>query len=323
MKLVKVLAFLAIPIVMITNIGCQKDPTSTQANVGQRPSPPPPVNTAPKSFAGPDQVIFFPTNFCILNGNASDAENNIRAVLWRKVSGPPSFLIEHPNSIFTKLSDLEIGVYQFELTVTDSLGLFEKDTIKVIVNAATISPSSTTINAGADKIVHSPTNSTFLGGGLSGALTSNQTILWSKISGPSTFIIESPNSLRTKVSNLQMGVYQFEVRIQDNVGLIDKDTCSIIVGQLSNPSKEFLFTNQVWVQDGLLWGSAITIKNVYQNLPVGSVFRVYIRRDNSTDWVELEMDNYNSYYLTDLVNGNLSLWSSFDESDSPDIKLVF
>ena len=145
MKSIKALAFFAIAIVMITNIGCHKDdPTSTQANVGQPPPPPPPpptpppppprVNTAPKTFAGQDQLVFFPTNFCILNGNAYDAENNIRTILWSKVSGPSSFHIEHPDSVSTKLSNLEIGVYQFEITVTDSLGMFEKDTAKIIVN---------------------------------------------------------------------------------------------------------------------------------------------------------------------------------------------
>jgi len=141
MKSIKALAFFAVAILMIASIGCKK-PTSTQDNISQPPPPPPPpptppssrTNTAPQAFVASDQLVFFPTNFCILNGSAYDLENNIKSILWTKVSGPSSFHIEHADSVSTKLSDLTIGVYQFELTVTDSLGMFGKDTIKITVN---------------------------------------------------------------------------------------------------------------------------------------------------------------------------------------------
>jgi len=224
----------------------------------------------------------------------------------------------------TKLSNLEIGVYEFTLTVTDSLGLFGKDTVKVTVTAATISANATwTIKAGTDKLVYYPTNFTQLSANLSGGTINNQTILWSKVSGPSSFFIETPNSLGTKVTNLQIGIYRFEVRIWNNVGVLDKDTCTVIVGQLPDSPKEILFTNQVWVQDGLLWGSGITIKNVYQNLPAGSVFRVYIRKDNSVNWEELLMEDYNALYEFYLSKGDLYIYSNYDETDTPDIKLVY
>jgi len=150
MKLIKALAFFAITILMMANIGCKKDdPTSTQINISQPPPPPAPpssrTNTAPQPSAGADQLVFFPTNFCILKGNAYDVENNVRTILWSKVSGPSSFYIEHPDSVSTKLSDLAIGVYQFELTVTDSLGMFEKDTIKITVNQMPANTNELTI----------------------------------------------------------------------------------------------------------------------------------------------------------------------------------
>jgi hypothetical protein len=172
-----------------------------------------------------------------------------------------------------------------------------------------------------DKLVFYPTSFTNLSAGGS---TWNiiQTFSWSKVSGPSSFLIETPNSLKTKVSNLQIGVYQFQLFVQDAAGLTEKDTCTVIVGQLSATPNEVVLTNQAWSHD-LMWGSDITINNIYQYLPAGVVFRAYIRRDNSTNWEELIMDDYNSYYGTSLFNGNLSLWSTDDETDTPDIKLVY
>jgi hypothetical protein len=124
------------------------------------------------------------------------------------------------------------------------------------------------------------------------------------------------------VSNLQIGAYQFELFVQDAAGLTDRDTCTVIVGQLSATPNEFIFTNQVWGSQG--WGSGIGISNVYQSLPAGSVFRVFIKRDNSTNWEELIMDDYNSWYTFSLLDGDLNIFSYHEvESDTPDIKLVY
>jgi len=314
MKSIKAIAFFVIAISMIANIGCKKDPSSTQVNVTQ----PPLRNTAPRSNAGANQLLYFPINYCTLYGHGYDADNNIRTVLWSKISGPSSFLIEHPDSLTTKLSNLEVGVYQFSLTITDSMGLQGKDTINVTVDAAPTSALS--VNAGIDKLVFYPTNFTFLYGSTSGGF---QTISWSKISGPPSFFIETPNSIGTKVSNLQIGVYQFEIFFQGNAGLSKRDTCTVVVNQISDTPKEVLFKNQIWVQDGLLWGGEITIKNVYQDLPAGSVFKVYIKKGNSVNWEELLMEEYNSWYMLYLLNGDLHIYSNYDETGTPDVKLVY
>ena len=185
--------------------------------------------------------------------------------------------------------------------------------------ASGISPA---IRAGTDKLVFYPTNFTNLYGSLSTWGNIIQTISWSKISGPSSFLIETPNSLGTRVSNLQIGVYQFEVFLQDTAGLTDRDTCTVIVGQLSATPNEVIFTNQVWGPQG--WGSGIGISNVYQYLPAGSVFRAYIKRDNSINWEELTMDDYNSWYTFSVLDGDLNIFSYHEnESDTPDIKLVY
>ena len=194
--------------------------------------------------------------------------------------------------------------------------------VSVGVGGGGTSSNAPTANAGPDKLVYYPTNFANLYGSMSSGGNSIQAISWSRISGPSSFFIESPNSLGTKVSNLQIGVYQFEVFVQDNAGLADKDTCTVIVDRLSDAPTEVIFTNQVWGPQG--WGSGIIISNVYQSLPAGNVFRIYIKRDNSNNWEELIMDDYNSWYTFSLWDGDLHIFSYYEnESDTPDIKLVF
>ena len=47
---------------------------------------------------------------------------------------------------------------------------------------------------------------------------------WTKISGPSSFNIVNVNAVQTQVSNLTEGIYQFELKVTDAGGLIDRDT---------------------------------------------------------------------------------------------------
>jgi hypothetical protein len=101
------------------------------------PPNPPTSNTnkSPIAVAGPDQTITVPTDSILLDGSASnDPGGRITAWQWTKISGPSSFNIVNANSVQSPATNLAEGIYQFELTVTDSLGLFDKDTTTVTVN---------------------------------------------------------------------------------------------------------------------------------------------------------------------------------------------
>lgn len=75
-----------------------------------------------------------PGSSVTINGSgSSDPENNIISYQWAKISGPSSFSIMNANSIQAQAINLTQGIYQFELTVIDSLGLFDKDTTTVTV----------------------------------------------------------------------------------------------------------------------------------------------------------------------------------------------
>ncbi len=93
-------------------------------------------NRPPVANAGPDQTIFLPTNEVTLDGSGStDPNTNIKNYAWTKISGPASFNFINANAIQTGVNDLVEGIYQIELKVIDSVGLFSKDTVQVVVNS--------------------------------------------------------------------------------------------------------------------------------------------------------------------------------------------
>lgn len=102
---------------------------------------------------------------------------------------------------------------------------------------ATTYSSSTSVNAlpvanaGADRSIplswnYFPT--------LNGTLSSDPdgwiaAFKWSKVSGPSSYTLSSPNSGQTKAYNLVAGTYVFRVTVTDNKGATDTDDVTIIM----------------------------------------------------------------------------------------------
>ena len=84
--------------------------------------------------------------------------------------------------------------------------------------------------AGPDQVITLPADSVLLDGKQSsdpdGIISS---YLWTKISGPSSFLIVKPTDSLTKLKTLVVGTYQFELKVTDNGGLSAKDTMTVIV----------------------------------------------------------------------------------------------
>ena len=189
----------------------------------------PAANIPPTANAGSDQVITLPINSVILSGSGTDSDGSISSYSWTKISGPSSFSIKNSSSAASQVSGLAQGVYQFELKVTDDKGAIGKDTIQITVNAAkNISPKA---NAGLNQSITLPTNSIILNGS---GVDSDGTIaayLWTKISGPSAYIIANPSLAASEVSGLVEGVYQFELKVTDDKGAIGTDTMQLTVNK--------------------------------------------------------------------------------------------
>ncbi|HVT84108.1 MAG TPA: tandem-95 repeat protein [Chitinophagaceae bacterium] len=187
----------------------------------------PAPNQPPVANAGTDQNITLPINSVTLSGNGNDPDGSIVSYQWSKISGPTQFSIISPTQAQTIVNNLVAGTYQFQLTVTDNSGATGTDVIIITVNPAP--NQAPTANAGTDLTIYLPTNTVSLSGSgwdPDGTIASYQ---WTKISGPTQFIIVSPTQAQTVINNLVQGVYLFQLTVTDNQGATGKDTVQVTV----------------------------------------------------------------------------------------------
>jgi hypothetical protein len=204
-------------LVLISCYSCKKDLSCETCRDG---------NSPPRAVAGPDQVIKLPADSVLLDGSASsDPNGSISKYAWRKIAGPVACNIISPADSITRVRSLIAGIYQFELTVTDKVGLSSMDTVQVTVNDTGQTNRPPIANAGPDKVV---SDSLILDGSGSTDPDNNITSYqWTKISGPSSANISNPNVARTLVSNPHAGVYLFALKVTDAGGLFSSDTVEI------------------------------------------------------------------------------------------------
>ena len=213
----------------ISVVSCKKERSCKNCINGNQP---------PIANAGTDQVITLPTDSILLDGNASHHPyGKISEWLWTKISGPASFTIIKPSDSTTKVKALVTGTYQFELKVTDALGLFSKDTIQVTVNPVLPVNLPPVTNAGANVSVNydlktcsiNPSAITLNG---ANSVDPDGTIVSYLWTGPG--VISNPNASTTQVSNLSLGNHEFVLKVTDSNGATDEDTVVVNVVNLMN-----------------------------------------------------------------------------------------
>jgi len=199
------------------------------------------ANLSPVANAGADINITLPTNSTTLNGGAStDPDGSIVKYAWIKTSGPASYTIGDASAASTSLTGLVAGTYVFSLTVTDNQGAQATDSVNVIVNNQGTTPNQPPVaNAGADVTITLPTSSVTLNGSASkdpdGSIVS---YAWSKVSGPSQFLIASPGSAITIMSNLVVGTYIFRLTVTDDKGATGSDDVTVLVLDSTSPGNQ-------------------------------------------------------------------------------------
>ena len=85
-------------------------------------------------------------------------------------------------------------------------------------------------NAGPDQVITLPTDSVLLDGNASShpdGIISEW--LWTKISGPASFNINNATKANAVAINIRAGIYEFELKVNGNGGLIAKDTVQVVV----------------------------------------------------------------------------------------------
>jgi len=200
-------------------------------------------NQSPVANAGSNQVIAAPTNSITLNGtNSFDPDGTIDYFAWTQISGPSSAGITNNNTASATATGLIAGTYVFQLIVTDNNGATDADEVNIQVN-----PEVNKINlapiaqAGTDTTIYMPASRYVLNASASydpdGNITSYQ---WQEISGPNTAIASPMSGLQVDVTNLQQGVYQFELTVTDNQGATSTATIKIAVDKGTGGSDQLI-----------------------------------------------------------------------------------
>lgn len=166
-----------------------------------------------------------------LDGSSStDPENGILTFHWALISGPGTVTIANANAKTTTVTATWIiGVYTFEVEVTDPGGLKATDRMIVTVVPNPDIPPST--NAGPDQNVTLPLSKITLTGSATD-VNGNGTITsyaWTMISGPNSVVIINSNASVTDVTGIIAGTYFFRLKVTDNGGASSADTVKIIV----------------------------------------------------------------------------------------------
>ena len=192
-------------------------------------NPAPVANVAPTANAGSNKTITLPTNSTTLSGSGTDSDGSIASYKWSQVSGPGTATFSSTTSASTTVSNLVAGTYSFRLTVTDNKGATGSATVSVVVNPAPVANVAPTANAGSNKTITLPTNSTTLSGSGTDSDGSIASYKWSQVSGPNTATFSSTTSASTTVSNLVAGTYSFRLTVTDNKGATGSATVSVVV----------------------------------------------------------------------------------------------
>lgn len=161
-------------------------------------------------------------------------------------------------------------------------------------------------------------------------------IQWEKKSGPANYIIEHQNLIKTKVTDLEKGIYEFELTVTTDKGLTVKDTVKFTIESISENPKEIIFENKIWQP---IWYFNIEINDFNLLIPQNN-FKVYIQRDNNPQWEEIKhyseniTSNYDYFIETRPDGAGMyhygSLYISYygygdgsDTNDTPSVKIEF
>lgn len=172
-----------------------------------------------------------------------------------------------------------------------------------------------------------PEDSCILKGTIGNADTTIVSHKWEKISGPSSYNIDKPDALLTKVGKLQKGNYVFNLTVTLKGGAMLQTHNSVFVFEKGTGTNEVILKNLQW---GEFWGEYfLLIQNFHSIVPSGTFFKVYIKRNNTNDWIEVLPESHSSSLYKYLYSPS-SNWLAIEtenpmqaQGDTPDVKIVF
>ncbi|XP_019285711.1 dyslexia-associated protein KIAA0319-like protein homolog isoform X6 [Panthera pardus] len=192
------------------------------------------VDYPPVANAGPNQVITLPQNSIILFGNQSTDDHGITSYEWSLSPSSKGKVVEMQGvrTPTLQLSAMQEGDYTYQLTVTDTIGQQATAQVTVIVQPENNKPPQA--DAGPDKELTLPVDSTTLDGSKSSDDQKIISYLWEKTQGPDGVQLENANSSVATVTGLQVGTYVFTLTVKDERNLQSQSSVNVIVKEEMN-----------------------------------------------------------------------------------------
>ncbi|XP_019582053.2 dyslexia-associated protein KIAA0319-like protein homolog [Rhinolophus sinicus] len=192
------------------------------------------VDYPPVANAGPNQVITLPQNSITLFGNQSTDDHGITSYEWSLSPSSKGKVVEMQGvrTPTLQLSAMQEGDYTYQLTVTDTIGQQATAQVTVIVQPENNKPPQA--DAGPDKELTLPVDSTTLDGSKSSDDQKIISYLWEKTQGPDGVQLENANSSVATVTGLQVGSYVFTLTVKDERDLQSQSSVNVIVKEEMN-----------------------------------------------------------------------------------------
>lgn len=181
-----------------------------------------------------------------------------------------------------------------------------------------------TISAGTDAMIYLPNANAFLMGKAEDKESNIVSYQWKKIEGPASYTFTDSTQLMTPVTDLVKGYYAFELTVTDRLGLAAKSIVRFAVVDASSGSNEIISHDLRW---SCPWDCAVAIENLSSLVPANSSITVFIKRDNSDNWIltsdQFDRQGYN--YIFSVNNNTLGISELINEhfGDTPDIKIIY
>ncbi|XP_075801066.1 dyslexia-associated protein KIAA0319-like protein homolog [Microtus pennsylvanicus] len=277
------------------------------------------VDYPPVANAGPNQVITLPQNSITLFGNQSTDDHGITSYEWSLSPSSKGKVVEMQGvrTPTLQLSAMQEGDYTYQLTVTDTIGQQATAQVTVIVQPENNKPPQA--DAGPDKELTLPVDSTTLDGSKS---TDDQRIvsyLWEKTQGPDGVQLENSNSSVATVTGLQVGTYVFTLTVKDERNLQSQSSVNVIVKEEINKPPVAKITGNVVVT---LPTSTAELDGSRSSDDKGIVSYLWTRDEASPAAGEVlnQSDHHPVLFLSNLVEGtytfHLRVTDAKGESDT-------
>ncbi|NWR36766.1 K319L protein, partial [Tachuris rubrigastra] len=187
-------------------------------------------NKPPKADAGPDKELTLPVDSTTLDGSKSSDDQKIVSFLWEKTQGPDGVKLENANSSIATVTGLQVGTYEFTLTVKDERNLQSQSSVNVIVKEEINKPPVAKI--AGNVVITLPTNTAELDGSKSSDDKGIVSYLWTRDEGSPAageVLNNSDHHPVLLLSNLVEGTYTFHLRVTDAKGESDVERTTVEV----------------------------------------------------------------------------------------------